>query len=32
VMGNATRRVTPVMEQDLDPHSRGASGFGSSGV
>jgi len=32
VMGNATRRVTPVMEQDLDPHSRGSSGFGSSGV
>lgn len=32
VMGNATRRVTPVMEDDLEPHSRGNSGFGSSGI
>lgn len=32
VMGNATRRVTPTMEEDLDAHSRGNSGFGSSGV
>lgn len=32
VMGNATRRVTPTMEDDLEPHSRGHNGFGSSGV
>lgn len=32
VMGNATRRVTPVLEEDLEPHARGHNGFGSSGV
>jgi dUTP pyrophosphatase len=32
VMGNATRRVTPVLEDDLEPHARGHNGFGSSGV
>jgi dUTP pyrophosphatase len=32
VMGNATRRVNPVMEEDLEPHQRGHAGFGSSGV
>lgn len=32
VMGNATRRVNPTMEEDLEPHPRGNSGFGSSGV
>jgi dUTP pyrophosphatase len=32
VMGNATRRVTPVMSDDLEPHARGHNGFGSSGV
>lgn len=32
VMGNATRRVTPQMEEDLEPHARGHNGFGSSGL
>lgn len=32
VMGNATRRVTPVMVDDLDQHARGSNGFGSSGA
>lgn len=32
VMGNATRRVSPVLVDDLEPHPRGANGFGSSGV
>lgn len=32
VMGNATRRVSPVLEDDLEPHARGHNGFGSSGV
>lgn len=31
VMGNATRRVTPALEEDLEPHARGHNGFGSSG-
>jgi dUTP pyrophosphatase len=31
VIGNATRRVVPSMEDDLDPHARGHNGFGSSG-
>lgn len=32
VMGNATRKVNPVMVEDLDPHPRGNNGFGSSGA
>lgn len=31
VMGNATRRVTPVMVDELEAHPRGSNGFGSSG-
>lgn len=32
VMGNATRRVSPVMVDELDQHPRGNNGFGSSGA